>query len=471
MKILSANRNFYLFGIFFAALLLFLALFQNVLYLQIGIKTRYLQSFPSWFLVFNLVVFIGLFIQFTYYYLKKFWLALSALLLFGGASFVHAIVVYFVVTEQRLEGYFISTYNLLLLTSMVYGTSLIFSHTGKRIWLRTAGVFMLVLSIALTGFFLWRINTPSFELRLMLDKIHAGVSMLGSLLPIPFLLNFRNELRELGENKILTKTVKATFLFIVVFALIPSVQLARDSFGNILHENNPSVRAVKLAEPFEERSFTNDEGETLPYRLLKPLNHDPNKKYPLAVCLHHGGGNGTENVIQIETSQWAQTLAEPVNLEKYPSFIFVPQCPPASSFGGIPNYPEMSELVFEAIAELEKEFAIDERRRYVMGVSLGGFGSWHFIGTHPNMFAAAIPVCGGGNPEHAKNMTDIPIWAFHGAEDSNVPVDLSRAMIEGIRASGGNPKYSEFEDVGHNIWRSVEETPGKLEWLFAQQRK
>ncbi|NNE76354.1 MAG: peptidase, partial [Pricia sp.] len=195
------------------------------------------------------------------------------------------------------------------------------------------------------------------------------------------------------------------------------------------------------------------------------------KKYPLAVCLHHGGGNGIDNVMQVQTSEMAKVLATSKNRENYPAFIFVPQCPPGSSFGGIPNFTEISDLVFDAMADLENNFSIDENRRYVMGMSLGGFGSWHFIGKRPELFAAALPICGGGNPDHAKNMVDIPIWAFHGAEDTNVPVNFSRSMIDGIKKAGGDPKYIEFERIGHNIWQEVDQTPGKLEWLFAQQKE
>lgn len=473
MRLLSINRNFYFFGIFFAVLYLFLSVFQSVLYLQLGIKTKYLHSFPIWFLILNIVAFIGLFILLKYYYYKKYWAALIAIIPFIGASFCHEVVVYFMLTEQRLESHFIGTYNVLLLASICFGLSLLLSGARKRIWLRVAGVSLLILGLALTITFHGSLNAQDFELRGILDKVHNGISMLGSLLSLPFLLNFREELRTLNttnEKQPLSKMVKLSLLALTIFALIPSMNLTRDGIGNVLTKKEPSERAKLLAHPFEAHTFVNKEGQSLSYRLLRPLNYNPQKKYPLAVCLHHGGGNGTENVIQIETSELAQSLSKPENREKYPAFIFVPQCPPGSSFGGIPNYPKIDDLVFEAMADLEAEFSINEKRRYVMGVSLGGFGSWNFIGSRPQLFAAAMPICGGGNPNHAKNMVDIPIWAFHGEIDTNVPVKLSRKMIDAIRKAGGNPRYIEFANKGHNIWGMVDETPGKLEWLFAQQR-
>lgn len=473
MRLLSVNRNFYFFGIVFAAIQLFLNVFQSVLYLQNGIKTRYLESFPIWFLITNLITIIGLLILFYYYYHKKYWAALVAAAIFGGTSFFHAVVVYFILTVQRLESAFIVTYNLQLLALILYGIGILVSSTRKRYWLRIAGVFLLILGVALTVTFIWSLNSQDFELRRALDKTHIGITMLGGLLPLPFILNFWAELKPLNrENGKLptTKFGKVCIIATIILALIPCATLTRDSVENILRNKTPSERARLLAHPFEARTFVNKEGQSLPYRLLRPLNYDPQKKYPLAVCLHHGGGNGTENVIQIETSELAQSLAEPENREKYPAFIFAPQCPPGSSFGGIPNYPKIDDLVFAAIADLEEEFSIDEKRRYVMGVSLGGFGSWHFIGSRPQLFAAAMPICGGGNPDYAKNMIDIPIWAFHGEIDTNVPVKLSRDMINAVQKAGGNPKYIEFKNKGHNIWEMVDETPGKLEWLFAKKR-
>jgi predicted peptidase len=128
-------------------------------------------------------------------------------------------------------------------------------------------------------------------------------------------------------------------------------------------------------------------------------------------------------------------------------------------------------LVFETLGALEHKFEIDEKRRYVAGVSMGGYGSWHFIGTRPEMFAAAIPICGEGNPGLAKNMVKVPVWAFHGSQDRNVSVKGSRKVIEAIRQAGGKPRYTEFADAAHHIWPQIAATPGVLEWLFAQKQK
>jgi len=86
------------------------------------------------------------------------------------------------------------------------------------------------------------------------------------------------------------------------------------------------------------------------------------------------------------------------------------------------------------------------------------------------LFAAAIPVAGGGNPARAPKALDVAVWAFHGKNDKNVPVEGSRNMIRALERAGGHPKYTEFPDKGHNIWYDVSTTPGLLDWLFAQKR-
>jgi predicted peptidase len=227
-------------------------------------------------------------------------------------------------------------------------------------------------------------------------------------------------------------------------------------------------RAQGLAQLYEARTFVHSKGQKLLYRLLKPIDYDPEKKYPLVIILHHGGLHGDDNVRQITTHP-APLLS--THRTKYPAFLFVPQCPKGACWGGIPPLPSVALLVFEAISALEKEFKIDTTRRYVTGTSGGGYGSWHFICTHPEMFAGAIPIGGGSNPKLAKKIIDVPVWVFHGEKDKDVPVKFARDMIDAIKKEGGNPKYTEFKGAGHYIWDRIERTPGVLDWLFAQKRK
>jgi predicted peptidase len=239
---------------------------------------------------------------------------------------------------------------------------------------------------------------------------------------------------------------------------------------------------TKIAELFSARTHVSMQKDSMQYRLLKPIDYDSTKQYPLVVCLSGGAGRGTDNIKQIAGSKSAQVLSFLENRKKYPAFVFVPQCPPDSDWGrtlgkiereslikrGKDNQPSVEFLVFEIIYALEEEFNIDTTRRYITGQSMGGSGSWHFILTHPQMFAAAIIVCGGANPDLAKNIIDIPIWVFHGENDNRIPVDFSRNMVAAIKKVGGNPKYNEFPNIGHGSWHPAYDTPELLDWLFDQ---
>lgn len=302
-------------------------------------------------------------------------------------------------------------------------------------------------------------------------QLSQWITLAGSLEPVPLIMLFFAERKASKSDpqysspyrfsEILTALTGIAFLMILVTGFMTGIQ----SYW----KTHMSPTTKVLAEVFEARSYTNREGDTLLYRLLKPLDYNPDKQYPMVVCLHGGAGVGTDNYKQLEGSLLVTMLSKPENRKKHPAFLFVPQCPPGSSWGGLPNLPAIDTLVFKTMSALNDEFAIDEDRLYVEGHSMGAYGVWYFMGTHPGKFAAAIPMAGEGDPDLARNMLDVAVWAFHGANDRNVPVTGSREMIEAIRKAGGNPRYTESPNAGHS-WKFVEDTPGVLEWLFAQKR-
>lgn len=140
--------------------------------------------------------------------------------------------------------------------------------------------------------------------------------------------------------------------------------------------------------------------------------------------------------------------------------------------GGMGKEPSTPmRLTLEVLGKLQREFSIDDKRLYLTGLSMGGYGTWDLLARHPKMFAAAVPVCGGGDESMASVMKDMPIWCFHGGADPTVPTQRSRDMIKAIKDAGGNPKYTEYPSVGHNSWDkaySEKELPG---WLFDQVKK
>ncbi len=473
MKALLSKQNVYILGAFFAGICLFMIAIQSFIYLQIGGRLHFLPSFHIWHIFFTIFYLAMLLFMLEYYHQKQYWFSFWTGVILAVLILFYAVIAYHLLVARELGRFFNVSYLSVLGAGALHSISLIFSEANKRAWLKNGGIFLFIFEVGIAVLYIWLIKSADVQLKGILVKIHMWASIAGSMVFVFFIMNFLDELKVLKRENgkiIIPNAVNSLMAFTTLIMLIPTLLTVSESIGEIAYANRGTERAKMLAEPFEPRTYVSSNQDTLGYRFMKPLDYDPQKKYPLVVCLHHGGGVGTDNFLQIETADPVQMLSQQGNKEKYPAFLFVPQCPPGSSFGGIPDYPKVDLLVFEAINAFEQEFGIDEKRRYVLGVSLGGYGSWHFICARPEMFAAAIPICGGGDPKLAQNIVDIPVWAFHGEKDRNVPVRLSRDMIKAVKEAGGDPLYNELANAGHNIWNQVRDTPGLMDWLFAQKR-
>jgi predicted peptidase len=116
-----------------------------------------------------------------------------------------------------------------------------------------------------------------------------------------------------------------------------------------------------------------------------------------------------------------------------------------------------------------KEYPVDPSRIYITGVSMGGFGTWDLLARLPGKFAAAIPICGGGDEQTALKIKHIPLWVFHGAKDDIVSPKQSRTMIKALQDAGGAPGYTEYPDIEHSSWVQAYREPHLLPWLFKQK--
>lgn len=218
--------------------------------------------------------------------------------------------------------------------------------------------------------------------------------------------------------------------------------------------------------------------DSLPYRLLYPLNYNKNKKYPIVVFLHGSGQRGNDNESQLIGVP--KHLTDTVGRIKYPCFILVPQCSKKDVWVKFPNFPSSLEttriatpsaaLTLEKLDLLIKNLPIDRKRVYVTGYSMGGEGAFDFLTHRPDLFAAAVPICSVSDTAKAKLISKIPIWAFHGDQDEVNNVKYSRLMIAALEKHNGNPKYTEYHGVKHNSWTKAYDEPGLFDWLFSQRR-
>jgi pimeloyl-ACP methyl ester carboxylesterase len=470
------SRNFYSHAIFFTTLHIIAALFQSIMAFQLGGRVAELHSFRGWLICSVLIMLTWLLIMMKYYHHKQYWFSFRILIIYIVATLFHFILLYDLLTTRELSGYYIIATLVVLGIDILYAISLIFSEAGKRSWLKAAGVYLFSLNLVMVLSFIWAVNSVAVRQNGTFEKAEQWGSLIASLGPFLFILNFWNErvtAEKVGTShqKTLNAVIGLATLMVLVSFFIFIPKLTFETIELSHNPDNVSEYVETLVHPFEARTYVNGEGDTMRYRIMIPLDFDSTKQYPLVVCLHGSSGCGTDNIKQVAASLPAHLLSKNENRTKYPAFLFVPQCPPYTAWGGLPDVASVDSLVFETISALEKEFAIDKKRRYVAGNSLGGYGTWYFICTRPEMFAAAIPVSGGGNPELAQSVVGLPVWAFHGAKDRMVPVSGSREIIQAIQNAGGNPRYTEYPDAAHNIWYQVSETPDLLDWLFAQRRE
>lgn len=235
---------------------------------------------------------------------------------------------------------------------------------------------------------------------------------------------------------------------------------------------------------FEPQVFTDSKGTHLNYQILYPKNYDASQKYPLVLFLHGAGERGDDNMAQLKNG--AKEVFEKLE-NSHPCIVIAPQCPKESYWGSVKfsrdkyplvfdfnyNYPEKEPL--HAAVELVKTFIKDKKadkhQIYITGLSMGGMGTYEAVARYPKLFAAAMPICGGGDlSAYGKKEAKIPFWIFHGDADGVVEVKYSRQMYAHLKELGANVKYTEYPGVNHNSWDNAfaeSEYPG---WMFQFRR-
>lgn len=468
------NKKFYTFTVFLLTLSVVCGLLQSLICLVMGTGIYYsLSAIVSWLIWVSVIAIACSVCLLKYLYHRKYWLAFYAGAFALITSLCYHYVFFMALISKHVAAYYRPVVMVYLCSGLVYALSLIISVKRKDIWLKMSGIPGLVLGAMLLSINIWSISiSPDIS-----EKIMVWAGILAIATPMLLIVHFKTEtkLLKIDQADIPIQDHIDGLGFVRIIACLITIPL-----GLLLtyqcamqqHWGEKNFEYTKaLARLFEPRVFVNSKGDTLRYRLLKPLNYDPGKRYPLVISLPYGGQPGTDTIRQLEGAAAAEVLSTDSNRKKHPAFIFVPNCPSGSGWGGIPNYPSVDTLVYKAISALDTAFSIDPNRRYVTGISRGGYGTWHFICTRPDLFAAAIPVCGGEDPTLASKIVNVAVWAFHGAQDQNVPVAGSRGMIAGMKKTGQTPRYTEYPDMGHNIWYKVSTTPGLWDWLFAQRRK
>ena len=215
-----------------------------------------------------------------------------------------------------------------------------------------------------------------------------------------------------------------------------------------------------------------------PEYLLFPSKPKGDENPALLIYLHGAGGVG-DDVRGLQGQ--ARALLEGIKkFKKGPCHVVVPQCSRTRKAGGRGTW-ESSDLDL-LLKGLSSSLKFDSKRIYLTGNSMGGYGSWAWGGHSPKRFAAIAPVVGGigpGGPKDvtpdlekwAKNLAQVPVYAFAGGKDRVVPAERSERMVAEIRKAGGKlARIKIYPEGGHNVRQQVFNSEEFYDWMFRQSQ-
>lgn len=239
------------------------------------------------------------------------------------------------------------------------------------------------------------------------------------------------------------------------------------------------VTACRTAPPADASSVPMQTAHTFTYRanqeqelrylLYLPADYqgDTQRRWPLLVFLHGAGERGSDLA---KVAVHGPPKVAP-GMTNFPFILVSPQCPDDRVWSG--------DAVHALVQEISQKYSVDPSRRYLTGLSMGGYGTWDIGIRHPATFAAIAPICGGGeiislllaSKENREALRDLGIWAFHGAKDSVVPLAESERMVQCAKRAGvREAKLTVYPEADHDSWTETYKNPELYAWFLRHQR-
>ncbi len=217
----------------------------------------------------------------------------------------------------------------------------------------------------------------------------------------------------------------------------------------------PAAKASGL----EARQLDRTVKISLKYLIYLPKDYASRPAWPLMLFLHGAGERG-DNLEAVKKHGPAKLIAAG---QEFPMIVVAPQCPNGRWWEPMGLTALLDEIV--------ERYKVDRARIYVTGLSMGGFGTWSLAAFSPDRFAAIAPICGGGEPYWARAIGHLPVWIFHGAKDSVVPLARSEQMHQAMKKQGADVRLTVYPEASHDSWTATYANPQLYEWLLQQQRK
>jgi len=256
----------------------------------------------------------------------------------------------------------------------------------------------------------------------------------------------------------------SSFCAVGATALLALLTLAGCS--RIEPEPNKTMPSERTVKHFDFRS---NHVQRINYLLYLPKDYAEGKqKWPLMLFLHGAGERGTD-IWKVAAHGPPKRVREHA---EFPFIIVSPQCPEAQTWS--------REVLLALLDEVAKKYRVDTTRIYVTGLSMGGYGAWDLGLSHPEKFAAIVPICGGGDyitmllasRQSLPALQSLPVWAFHGARDPVVPLSETQRVVDFLKKAGVREvKLTVYPDAEHNSWTQTYDNPELYKWLLQHARK
>ena len=197
----------------------------------------------------------------------------------------------------------------------------------------------------------------------------------------------------------------------------------------------------------------------LRYLIKYPKEYKQGERYPVLFFFHGAGTRGNDI---------NKLLGNPffTHIEAHDPFPFVVVAPLCTENTWFDLFERLEKLVKEISAA---DFA-DSTRIYAIGASMGGYATWQLGMSLPEVFAAIVPICGGGMYWSAARLKNMPIWAFHGEKDTTVFVEETKKMVEAVNKRGGNAKMTIYPENAHDAWSDTYKNPEVFAWMLSHQK-
>ncbi|HSH93821.1 MAG TPA: prolyl oligopeptidase family serine peptidase [Roseimicrobium sp.] len=237
----------------------------------------------------------------------------------------------------------------------------------------------------------------------------------------------------------------------------------------ILLSSITPMKAQSKGNPLQPQSFSKSFSKKLEleYLLYLPKDYatDKKKSWPLMVFLHGAGERGKD--LGVLTKHGPPRLIK--EGQEFPFIIVAPQCPVDQCWD--------DDAVLGLLEAVMKKQRVDPKRVYLTGLSMGGYATWSLVTKYPERFAAAAPICGGGNKidvlvggkKKIAALKRVPIWVFHGGKDNVVPLAESERMIETLKKAGVKDiQLTVYPEAQHDSWTATYANPALYEWFLKQ---